>query len=173
MSAARRISRLAVGDATINPVVETYSVPAAFVQDDRISEDLPFGSQGGTSVDHLFPVDGEYTIKVLLKRQVYLYIMGMGEPHQLDLRVDGVLVKRFSVGGEGQGMTAPEGFAGNTQGDPAWENCASRSKPASGRWAPRSSGSTGSPKASSSRRRPATPLSPTTSTTATRLWKAS
>jgi mono/diheme cytochrome c family protein len=122
MSAARRISRLAVGDATINPVVETYSVPDAFVQDDRTSEDLPFGSQGGIAIDHLFPVDAEYDIKVLLKRQVYLYIMGMGEPHQLDIRVDGRLVRRFSVGGEGKGMTAPEGFAGNTQGDPAWEN---------------------------------------------------
>jgi mono/diheme cytochrome c family protein len=122
MSAARRISRLAVGDRTINPVVETYPVPDAFVQIDRTSEDLPFGSQGGIAVDHLFPVDAEYDIKVLLRRQVYLYIMGMAEPHQLDVRVDGVLVKRFSVGGEGKGMTAPEGFAGNTQGDPAWED---------------------------------------------------
>jgi mono/diheme cytochrome c family protein len=121
MSAARRISRVAVGDPTMDPVVETYSVPAAFVQDDRTSDDLPFGSQGGLAVDHFFPIDAEYTIKVLLKRQVYLYIMGMGEPHQLDIRVDGKLVKRFSVGGEGKGMTAPEGFAGNTQGDPSWE----------------------------------------------------
>jgi len=122
MSAARRISRLAVGDPTINPVVDTYTVPDAFVQDDRTSEDLGFGSQGGIAIDHLFPVDAEYGIKALLKRQVYLYIMGMGEPHQLDIRVDGALVKRLSVGGEGKGMTAPEGFAGNTQGDPAWEN---------------------------------------------------
>jgi mono/diheme cytochrome c family protein len=121
MSAARRISRLAVGDPTIDPVVETYSVPANFVQDDRTSDDLPFGSQGGLVVDHFFPIDAEYSIKVLLKRQVYLYIMGMGEPHLLDIRVDGKLIKRFSVGGEGKGMTAPEGFAGNTQGDPEWE----------------------------------------------------
>jgi mono/diheme cytochrome c family protein len=121
LSAARRISRLAVADPTINPVVETYSVPPGLVQDDRTSEDLPFGSQGGIAVEHFFPVDGEYTIKVLLKRQVYLYIMGMGEPHKLDIRVDGVLAKRISVGGEGKGMTAPEGFAGNTQGDPEWE----------------------------------------------------
>ena len=47
--------------------------------------------------------------------------MGMGEAHELDVRVDGVRVKRFSVGGEGKGMTAPESYAGNTQGDPAWE----------------------------------------------------
>jgi len=122
LAAARRISRLAVGDPTINPVVETYTVPDAFVQNDRTSEELGFGSQGGIAIDHLFPVDADYTIKVLLKRQVYLYIVGMAEPHQLDIRVDGALVKRFSVGGEGKGMAAPEGFGGNTQGDPAWEN---------------------------------------------------
>ena len=121
LAAARKISRLAVGDPTINPTVETYTIHAGLVQDDRVSEDLPFGTQGGIAIDHSFPIDAEYSIKVLLKRQVYLYIMGMGEAHELDVRVDGVRVKRFSVGGEGKGMTAPESYAGNTQGDPAWE----------------------------------------------------
>ena len=45
----------------------------------------------------------------------------MGEPHQIDVRLDGTLLKRFTIGGEGKGMTAPESFAGNTQGDPQWE----------------------------------------------------
>ncbi len=121
LAAARKISRLAIGDPTINPVVETYTIHAGLVQDDRVSEDLPFGTQGGMSIDHSFPIDAEYSIKILLKRQVYLYIMGMGEAHELDVRVDGVRVKRFSVGGEDKGMTAPESYAGNTQGDPAWE----------------------------------------------------
>ena len=103
LAAARKISRLAVGDPTINPIVETYTIHAGLVQDDRVSEDLPFGTQGGMSIDHSFPIDAEYSIKILLKRQVYLYIMGMGEAHELDVRVDGVRVKRFSVGGEGQG----------------------------------------------------------------------
>jgi hypothetical protein len=121
LSAARKVSRLAIGDPTVTPAVETYTVHPGLVQDERTSDDLPFGSQGGVSIDHIFPVDAEYTVKVLLKRQVYLYIIGMGERHQLDIRIDGTLVKRLSVGGEGKGMTAPEGFAGNTQGDPAWE----------------------------------------------------
>src|SRR5206468_6490591 len=81
----------------------------------------PFGSRGGTMVRYHFPVDGTYTIKVVLKRQLYLYLIGMGEPHQIDVRLDGALLKRFAVGGEGKGMTAPESFAGNTQGDPCWE----------------------------------------------------
>ena len=56
-----------------------------------------------------------------LRRQLYRYIIGMGEPHQIDLRLDGVRVQRFTIGGEGRGMTAPASFAGNTQGDPQWE----------------------------------------------------
>ena len=121
LSAAAVVSRLAVGDVNASPTEDTFRIPTAMVQDSRAGDDLPFGSRGGTSIRYQFPVDGEYGIKVLLRRQLYLYLIGMGEPQQIDIRVDGVLVKRFSVGGEGKGTTAPESFAGNTQGDPAWE----------------------------------------------------
>jgi hypothetical protein len=121
MTAANTISRLAIGDATITAVEDTIRIPTATVQDDRASEDLPFGSRGGVSISYQFPLDGDYRIKVVLKRQLYLYLIGMGEPHQLDVRLDGTLLKRFTIGGEGRGMTAPESFAGNTQGDPEWE----------------------------------------------------
>jgi cytochrome c5 len=121
LSAARTISRLAVGDPTINPVADVFKVPTALVQDERTSDDLPFGSHGGTSIRYHFPLDGEYQVKVLLRRQLYLYIIGMGEPHQIDIRLDGVLIKRFEVGGKAKGMTMPESFAGNTQGDPEFE----------------------------------------------------
>jgi mono/diheme cytochrome c family protein len=121
LSAAYRVSRLAVADPRVSPVVETYAVPRALAQDDRVSQDLPFGSQGGIAIQHHFPVDGEYTVTVTLRRQLYLYLIGMGEPHDLDIRVDGVRVARFTVGGAGKGRTMPESFAGNTQGDPEWE----------------------------------------------------
>jgi hypothetical protein len=45
----------------------------------------------------------------------------MGEPHQIDIRMDGALIRRFEVGGKAKGMTMPESFAGNTQGDPEFE----------------------------------------------------
>jgi hypothetical protein len=121
MAAANTISRLAIGDATISPVEDTVRIPTATVQDDRASDDLPFGSRGGVSILYHFALDGEYRIKVVLKRQLYLYLIGMGEPHQIDLRLDGTLLKRFTIGGEGKGLTAPESFAGNTQGEPQWE----------------------------------------------------
>jgi mono/diheme cytochrome c family protein len=121
VSAARTVSRIAIADPTVNPVTDEFKIATAMVQDERMSDDLPFGSQGGGSFRYHFPVDGEYRIKVRLKRQLYLYIMGMGEPHQVEIRLDHALVKRFTVGGEAKGMTNPESFAGNTQGDPEFE----------------------------------------------------
>ena len=81
-----------------------------------MSDDLPFGSQGGALIRYHFPLDAEYTIKVQLRREEYDYIVGIGEPHQVDIRLDGVRIKRFTVGGEAKGYTMPESFAGNTQG---------------------------------------------------------
>ena len=121
LAAASVVSRLAIGRETTGPVEHTAKIPTAMVQDDRTSDDLPFGSRGGASIPYHFPLDGEYSISVRLKRQLYLYLVGMGERHQIDIRVDGALVKRFTIGGEGKGMTAPESFAGNTQGEPEWE----------------------------------------------------
>ena len=122
LSAARRVSRLALGDPTLKPGVETFRYSKTLVQDDwRMSEDLPFGSQGGVAIPYYFSVDADYTIKVLLRRQIYEYIMGLGEPQQLDIRLDGVLLGRFDVGDEATGLTMPESFAGNTQGDPDFE----------------------------------------------------
>jgi hypothetical protein len=121
LSAARTISRLAVGDPTITPVADVFRIPTALNQDDRTTDDLPFGSQGGAAIRYHFRLDGEYQIKVLLKRQLYLYIIGMGEPHQIEIRLDGVLARRFEIGGKAKGMTTPESFAGNTQGDPDFE----------------------------------------------------
>ena len=121
LTAASAVSRLVVGDAAIASVVDTYRVSPRLVQDERTSDLLPFGSRGGTAIRHNFPVDGEYSIKVVLSRQLYDYLIGMGEPHQLDVRLDGALLRRFSVGGEAKGIPGPETYAGNTQGDDEWE----------------------------------------------------
>ena len=121
LSAASRVSRLAVGASAMAPVVDTYQIPKSLVQDEMTRDDLPFGSQGGTVIRHHFPVDGEYSVKVLLRRELYYYIIGMGDPHQIEIRLDGTLLKRFNVGGEGKGRAAAESFIGQNQGDPEWE----------------------------------------------------
>jgi len=121
LSAAGVVSRLAIGRDSTGTIENSFKIPTALVQDERTSDDLPFGSRGGLSIPYQFPLDGDYRITVRLKRQLYLYLIGMGEPHQIDIRLDGALIKRFTIGGEGKGMTAPESFAGNTQGEPGWE----------------------------------------------------
>ena len=121
LSAARRISRLAVGDPTLVPVFDTYTVPKMLGQDDRVSEDLPFASRGGVAIRHRFPLDGDYVIKIRLQSQLYQYILGLGRPHPLEVRLDGVRVTRFTVGGDAPGRPAPDSFAGDIDGDPAWE----------------------------------------------------
>ena len=120
MSAARKISRLAIGDPVINkPVFETYAVSRFLKQDDRMSEDLPFGSRGGIAIRHFFPFDGEYVIKVRLRRNYRDYIVGLAEPHQFEVRLDGgSRVKLFTVGGEHKGKSAPFFSANNALGDP-------------------------------------------------------
>ena len=122
MSVARQVTRLATGLPPENPVVETFEVPLHVVQDQRQSEDLPFGSRGGIAVPFNFPVDGEYVIKVRLRGNWQDYLMGMGWAQQVDVRLDGALLRRFTVGGEAPGRPAPMSFTGpGERGDPEWE----------------------------------------------------
>ena len=122
LSAARRISRLAVGIAPIGPTVATYRVHPGLVQDERQDDLLSFGSRGGVAIRHYFPVDGEYTVRVRLHRNFSDYIIGYAAPQELDVRVDGALVERFAVGdADSVGQMAPLSFSGNIAGDPEWE----------------------------------------------------
>ncbi len=122
LSAARRISRLAVGIPPIGPTVATYRVHPALLQDDRQDDLLSFGSRGGIAIRHYFPVDGEYTIRIRLHRNFSDYILGFAAPQELDVRVDGERVTRFPVGdADAVGRMAPLSFAGNIAGDPDWE----------------------------------------------------
>ena len=125
LSVARQVTRLAVGLPPTVPAADRFPIPLHVVQDDRQSEDLPFGSRGGVAIRYTFPVDGEYLIKVRLRRQYQDYIMGMGWPQQLDVRLDGALLKRFTVGGGAPGRPAAASYAGSGEpgfaGDPDWE----------------------------------------------------
>ena len=125
MSAARKVSRLAIGLAPAGPSLRTYDVPQELFQTARMSEDLPFGSRGGFAVRHHFPVDGEYVIRVRLQRSLYGHVRGIATRHELDVRLEGSLLERFSVGGEDAGAPPPAGFGGTIDASPEWEKYAS------------------------------------------------
>ena len=54
LSVARQVTRLAVGLPPASPGLERFEIPLFVMQDDRQSEDLPFGSRGGIAVTTTF-----------------------------------------------------------------------------------------------------------------------
>ena len=123
VSAAKKIGRLAIGDApTGGAEIATYDIPLNLIQNDQQSEDLPFGSRGGAAIRHHFPVDGEYRIKVRLQTNYVGYIRGIDDAHEIEFRLDGRRIERFTFGGEAPGMPAPISFAGNIRGTDDWED---------------------------------------------------
>ena len=104
---AGKISRLAVGDPKVRPAAEEYKVSESLLQDDRQSEELPFGSRGGTAIRHNFPADGEYLVRIRLQRNYDGFIRGLINRHMMDIRMDGSRVKMFPIGGERKGRSGP------------------------------------------------------------------
>ena len=122
LGAARKIARLSVGEAPLGPAGQVYSANILHMQDDRMGDDLPFGSRGGIGMRHYFPVDGDYDLEIQLHRNYVNYVRGMGSRHEMEVRLDGALVRTFTFGGEEpEVLQAPASYAGNQFGDPAWE----------------------------------------------------
>jgi hypothetical protein len=106
ISAARKVRRQALGEPAMQAVFDIYTVSDYLMQTEWMGEDMPFGSRGGITVDHHFPVDGEYVVQVRLQRNSREYIRGLTEPHQFDLRLDGTRIKQIVIGGERYGESA-------------------------------------------------------------------
>lgn len=92
LSAANKISRLAVGDASLQLGSATYQVSQYLLQNDRMSDDLPFGSRGGTAVRHYFPYSGEYVFKIRFAGE-------SRAPEAVELRIDGTRVAELLTSG--------------------------------------------------------------------------
>ena len=107
MAAATKIGRLAIGDPELRPVIVEYDIPRRVRQSERMSDLLPFGTRGGIAIRHIFPLDGEYVIKVLLGRVGEYGIAGLDRGDQIEIRLDREQLKVFTVGGneELKGLT--------------------------------------------------------------------
>jgi hypothetical protein len=89
ISAAGKISRLAVGDTDLGPTSVTYKVRGDLSQDRHI-EGLPIGTRGGIVIHHNFPVDGEYLFKFsLLKVNFGPTYGGQAKDEQIEMTVNG------------------------------------------------------------------------------------
>ena len=91
LSAARRISRLAVASPVPSPTAETFRIASDLGQDRRM-EGLPFGTRGGMVVDYNFPEDAEYVFEILPDGPLRI------EPHDLEVTIDGERIALLTVG---------------------------------------------------------------------------
>ena len=99
LTAADRISALAVGDPATAPGSQTYRVRGDQSQATHL-ELLPLGTVGGLMARHNFPLNGEYEIRVTLLRTNLEAIRGLEHPHQLEITVDGERVLLETIGGD-------------------------------------------------------------------------
>ncbi|MFL6280077.1 MAG: DUF1592 domain-containing protein [Vicinamibacterales bacterium] len=96
VTAAEKISRVAVGRPSKSPGGETIRIPADLTQEEHI-DGLPVGTRGGALVNYTFPDDGEYEIQIRLTRDRDEHVEGLSEPHDLELLLDRERVQLFTV----------------------------------------------------------------------------
>ena len=103
LSAAGKISRLAIGDVTA-PRQEVFEAPPDTAQNYHI-DGLPFGTRGGMLIPYEFPADGEYSFKVKGVTGYFQAVLGQIKGEQLEVTVDGERVKVFDWDREIQNTT--------------------------------------------------------------------
>ena len=102
LTAAQRISTMAVGDPNVRPGTTEYSISREFSQNMHV-EGLPLGTRGGTVVNHVFPADAEYKLFGRLVRGVeegYAGVESNETPDTFVITIDGEEVFTAEVGGK-------------------------------------------------------------------------
>ena len=110
LTAAKNISRAAVGTPPSAPNYDVFRVPADLPQDDRV-DGLPFGTRGGTLIRYNFPGDGEYVIRVRLAREAVgaggVDVPRYDVPQQLEVALDGERLQVFTLPATDRADLAP------------------------------------------------------------------
>jgi mono/diheme cytochrome c family protein len=96
VSAAEKISRVAVGRPTRSPGGDTITIQPDLTQEQHV-DGLPIGTRGGAVVPYTFPLDGEYEFQIRLRRDRDELVEGLSEPHDLELMLDRDRVQLFTV----------------------------------------------------------------------------
>ena len=96
LTAAQKISRLAVGAPMHSPASHVELVAVDLTQEDRF-EGLPFGTRGGIAFNYNFPLAGTYELQVRLARDRNENVEGLTEAHELEITLDGERLGLFEV----------------------------------------------------------------------------
>jgi Protein of unknown function (DUF1592)/Protein of unknown function (DUF1588)/Protein of unknown function (DUF1585)/Protein of unknown function (DUF1587)/Protein of unknown function (DUF1595) len=96
LSAAQKVSRLAIGSPVRSPGAHTVVLPADLTQDDHF-DGLPYGTRGGATFRYTFPADGDYGFQIRLTRDRNENFEGLAQPHDVELAIDGERIQVFSI----------------------------------------------------------------------------
>ncbi len=96
VSAAERISRLAVGGHSRAPGGDTIRIRPDLTQEERI-DGLPFGTRGGASIPYVFPENGDYEFTLRLSRDRNDEVEGLREAHEVVLLIDRDPLRTFTI----------------------------------------------------------------------------
>jgi mono/diheme cytochrome c family protein len=98
ISAAQKISRLAVGRMESSLQNDIIRLPADLTQEEHVPG-LPMGTRGGVSMSYTFPQDGEYDIQIWLMRDLAGSVGGLREArtHELLVLLDREQVGSFTI----------------------------------------------------------------------------
>jgi mono/diheme cytochrome c family protein len=110
LTAALRISELAVGDGQAEPGTSTYTISTVVTQNQHV-DGLPLGTRGGMVVPHNFPADGEYVFSGRLLKTVAEGLVGVEgheTPHLFVVTLDGKQVFSAPIGGKADHDAAKE-----------------------------------------------------------------
>jgi mono/diheme cytochrome c family protein len=99
VNASSKVARLAVGDPNITVVAQTYRTRPDLSQLNRM-EGMPLGTRGGLLANHNFPLDGEYTFRLLLARNTVDVMRGLEEENEVEILIDNARVFITKIGGD-------------------------------------------------------------------------
>lgn len=107
VSAAAKISRLAVGDPTASPTISTYTPERGLSQAEHL-EGFPLGTRGGLAAEHVFPLDAQYEITVRRAGSGF-GLRGVGTDEPVEVTLDGERVSLLSGRAEPFRLSVPAG----------------------------------------------------------------
>ena len=98
ISAAQKISALAIGSTQTSLQSDIIRVPPDVTQEGHVSG-LPIGTRGGVLVPYTFAQDGEYDIQIYLARGYSGDVDGLKDPqpHEIKLLLDRTPIGEFTV----------------------------------------------------------------------------
>jgi mono/diheme cytochrome c family protein len=98
ISAAQKISALAIGSTSTSLQSDIIRVPPDVTQEEHVSG-LPVGTRGGVLIPYTFAQNGEYDIQIYLARGYSGDIDGLkdAQPHEIKLLLDRTPIGEFTI----------------------------------------------------------------------------